>query len=98
MPGVKNVVQVGEDAVAVIADTWWRAKTALDAVPVEWTDGEGTGYDMARIHAMLEDGLTADEAFVGNQQGDVRRRSPMRHRWSRRPITCPISTTSRWSR
>ncbi len=71
MPGVKKVVQVGEDAVAVIADTWWRAKTALEAMPVEWTDGEGTGYDMPRIHAMLEEGLTAEESFVGNQQGDV---------------------------
>lgn len=72
MPGVKHVLQVGDNAVAVVADTWWRAKTALDALPVEWTDGEGTGYDMARIHAMLEDGLTAEEAFVGNQQGDAK--------------------------
>jgi isoquinoline 1-oxidoreductase subunit beta len=71
MPGVKHVLQVGEDAVAVVADTWWRAKTALDALPVTWTDGAATGYDMARIHAMLEEGLTAEEAFVGNQQGDV---------------------------
>ena len=72
MPGVKHVLQVGDNAVAVVADTWWRAKTALDALPVEWTDGEGTGYDMARIHAMLEDGLTAEEAFIGNQQGDAK--------------------------
>lgn len=72
MPGVKHVLQVGDDAIAVVADTWWRAKTALEAVPVEWTDGEGTGFDMPRIHAMLEDGLTAEEAFVGNQQGDAK--------------------------
>lgn len=72
MPGVKHVLQVGDDAVAVVADTWWRAKTALDALPVEWTEGAATGYDMARIHAMLEDGLTAEEAFVGNEQGDVK--------------------------
>ena len=72
MPGVKHVLQVGDDAIAVVADTWWRAKTALEAVPVEWTDGEGTGFDMPRIYAMLEDGLTAEEAFVGNQQGDAK--------------------------
>ncbi len=71
MPGVKAVLLVGEDAVAVVADTWWRAKTALDALPVEWTEGEGTGWDMPRIHATLEEGLTAEEAFVGNSQGDV---------------------------
>ena len=39
MPGVKKVVRVGDSAVAVVADTWWRAKTALDALPIEWDDG-----------------------------------------------------------
>ncbi|MEP7102731.1 MAG: molybdopterin cofactor-binding domain-containing protein, partial [Burkholderiales bacterium] len=38
-PGVKKVVQVGDSGVAVIADTWWRAKTALDALPIEWDEG-----------------------------------------------------------
>jgi isoquinoline 1-oxidoreductase beta subunit len=27
------------EAVAVVADTWWRAKTALDLMPVEWDFG-----------------------------------------------------------
>jgi isoquinoline 1-oxidoreductase beta subunit len=27
-------------AVAVVADTWWRAKTALDRLPIEWDVGE----------------------------------------------------------
>jgi isoquinoline 1-oxidoreductase beta subunit len=39
MPGVKHVVRVGNDAVAVVADSWWRAKTALEAVPVVWDEG-----------------------------------------------------------
>src|ERR1700686_1630162 len=26
-------------AVAVVADTWWRAKTALDLMPIEWDVG-----------------------------------------------------------
>ena len=30
MKGVKKVVQVGDNAVAVVADTWWEAKSALD--------------------------------------------------------------------
>jgi isoquinoline 1-oxidoreductase beta subunit len=38
-PGVKKVLQVGDSAVAVVADTWWRAKTALDALPIEWDKG-----------------------------------------------------------
>jgi len=27
MPGVKKVVRVGNSAIAVVADTWWHAKT-----------------------------------------------------------------------
>ena len=36
MPGVRRVVKVKETAVAVVADTWWRAKTALAALPITW--------------------------------------------------------------
>jgi isoquinoline 1-oxidoreductase subunit beta len=39
MPGVRHVVQVGDSAVAVVADTWWQAKTALDALPIAWDEG-----------------------------------------------------------
>ena len=34
MPGVKKVVKVKDSAVAVVADTWWHAKKALDALPI----------------------------------------------------------------
>jgi isoquinoline 1-oxidoreductase beta subunit len=34
MPGVRHVVAVGTNAVAVVADKWWQAKTALDALPI----------------------------------------------------------------
>jgi isoquinoline 1-oxidoreductase beta subunit len=71
MPGVRQVVQIGEDTVVVVADTWWRAKTALDALPIEWDLGENATFGMAELEAMLNDGLTATEAFVGNQSGDV---------------------------
>jgi isoquinoline 1-oxidoreductase beta subunit len=72
MPGVKNVVQVDETAVAVIADTWWRAKTALDALPVTWDEGPNREVTSASIAAMLEEGLDAADAFIGAQAGDAR--------------------------
>jgi isoquinoline 1-oxidoreductase subunit beta len=71
MPGVKHVVQVGDSAVAVVADTWWEAKTALDALPIVWDEGPNAKVSSATIADMLKEGLTADKAFVGNQSGDA---------------------------
>jgi isoquinoline 1-oxidoreductase beta subunit len=72
MPGVRAVVRVGDNAVAVVADTWWRAKTALDALPVTWDEGENASLSSASIAKTLEDGLTTDEAYVGNLVGDAK--------------------------
>lgn len=71
-PGVKKVVQVGDSAVAVVADTYWRAKTALDALVIEWDEGPNAKLSSADIAAMLKAGLDAQDAVVGNKQGDAR--------------------------
>jgi isoquinoline 1-oxidoreductase subunit beta len=71
MKGVKNVLQVGDSAVAVVAETWWQAKTALDALPIVFDEGPNANVTSASIAAMLEAGLLAEQAFVGNQNGDV---------------------------
>ncbi len=71
-PGVKKVLQVGDSAVAVVADTWWRAKTALDALPIEWDEGPNARASSAGVAQMLKAGLDAPEAAVGNSQGDAR--------------------------
>ncbi len=71
MPGVVGIVAIEDNAVAVVADTWWRAKTALDALPIEWDGGDNAKVQQANINASLDEGLTAREAFVGNQAGDV---------------------------
>jgi isoquinoline 1-oxidoreductase beta subunit len=72
MPGVRHVVPVGDSAVAVVADTWWQAKTALDALPIVWDEGPNAKVSSATIAAMLKEGLDADKVFVGNQNGDVK--------------------------
>ena len=72
-PGVRKVVQVGDDAVAVVADTWWHAKTALDALPIQWNEGPNKKLDSAAIDNMLTAGLSADDnVFIGNQAGDAK--------------------------
>src|SRR4030095_15732674 len=70
--GVKQVVQVGESAVAVIADTWWHAKNALEDLPVVFDHGPHAKGSSASIAAMLKEGLDSEQAFVGNQNGDAK--------------------------
>src|SRR5882762_2359099 len=53
MKGVKKVVQVGDNAVAVVADSWWQAKTALDQLSIMWDEGENAKVSSATIAEML---------------------------------------------
>ena len=58
-PGVRRVIKVNDTAVAVVADTWWRAKSALDALPIEWDDRGNAAKSNATIAELLADGLAA---------------------------------------
>ncbi|HUI96092.1 MAG TPA: molybdopterin cofactor-binding domain-containing protein, partial [Xanthobacteraceae bacterium] len=69
--GVKKVVQVEDTAVAVVADSWWRAKTALDDLPIGWDLGDNVKVSSATIAAWLKEGLDADTGLVGNKTGDA---------------------------
>jgi isoquinoline 1-oxidoreductase beta subunit len=72
MNGVKKVVKVGDTAVAVVADTWWHAKKALDALPIVWDEGPNAKVSSASIAEILKAGLDAEQAFVGNKAGDAK--------------------------
>jgi len=71
MKGVKKVLAVGGDAVAVVAEKWWQAKSALAKVQIEWDTGEHGQVSSASIAALLAEGLEADGAYIGQQHGDV---------------------------
>lgn len=70
MPGVKKVVQVDNRSVAVIADTYWHAKKAIDKLPIAWNEGLNAKVQQSDIMRSLEEGLASDQAFVGLQKGD----------------------------
>jgi isoquinoline 1-oxidoreductase beta subunit len=71
MPGVRHVVAVGDNAIAVVADKWYQAKTALAKLPIVWSEGEGASVGSSQIAALLKSGLDAKEAALGQKHGDV---------------------------
>jgi len=48
MPGVKKIVAIPA-GVAVIADTFWQAKTARDALRVEWDEGSMQNFNTSEM-------------------------------------------------
>ncbi|MFL5098052.1 MAG: molybdopterin cofactor-binding domain-containing protein [Xanthobacteraceae bacterium] len=71
MPGVRKVVKVKDTGIAVVADTWWRAKAALDALPIVWDEGAGATQSDATIAQHLKEGLTASATNGSRQNGDA---------------------------
>jgi len=70
-PGVRGAVKVDDSTVAVVADTWWHAKTALEALPIVWDEGPGASQTSAMIAEHLKEGLTAANAYAGRNEGDA---------------------------
>jgi isoquinoline 1-oxidoreductase beta subunit len=70
MKGIHKVVKL-PDAVAVVADSWWRAKKAAEALQITWDDGGNGTVSSASIKDFVSSGLTAAEAGLGHKAGDV---------------------------
>ncbi len=71
MPGVRHVLQVGEDAVAVVADTWRQANGAVAALPVTWDESIGTGVSNETLRMTFRAGIADPAAAIGHRIGDV---------------------------
>jgi isoquinoline 1-oxidoreductase subunit beta len=70
LKGVRRIVRL-PNAVAVVADSWWQAKQAVDALPVTWDEGQNGKVASADIAELLRGGLVAPEAAVVRKEGDV---------------------------
>jgi len=75
MPGVLQVIELeatstSAAAVAVVADSWWRAKSALGALGIAWNEGANAKLDSAAQRAayakLLEQGEARAYESVGN--------------------------------
>ena len=68
-PGVERVLTL-DNAVAVVADSWWQAQQALEALPLEWEPADSGKLSDEHIRKVLKDGLTSKDTAVGAQRGD----------------------------
>jgi len=69
MPGVREVLQTSS-GVAVVADTWWQAKTARDALDIQWNPGATAKLTNASIFAGLKAAASGKGLDV-RKEGDV---------------------------
>jgi isoquinoline 1-oxidoreductase beta subunit len=60
MPGVVDVVEL-PDGIGVVADTYWRARTALAAIPIEWDPGPNAALDSAALMSQYKNALEGNQ-------------------------------------
>jgi len=69
MPGVKQVIQTSS-GVAVIADSWWQARQARDALEIKWKSGPNAKLNNAAIYAGLKTAAAGKGKMV-RSEGDA---------------------------
>jgi isoquinoline 1-oxidoreductase beta subunit len=70
MAGVRGIVRM-PDAVAVVADSWWRAQRAVAALKVTWNDRGNGGLSSTAIADLVRGSLDAAATQVGRADGDA---------------------------
>lgn len=69
MPGVQAAVEVPQ-GIAVVADSFWRAKTALEVMPIEWDFGEYVNTSSAAFQQTFRAALDKP-GVVAHEKGDA---------------------------
>ncbi len=68
--GICRIVRL-PNAVAVVADSWWRAKGAVEALRVTWDGAAHAAVSSGTIAALVRERLDAPAARIGRADGDV---------------------------
>lgn len=94
MPGVKRVVKL-EDAVAVVADTYWRARMAVAKLQPKFDDGGNGAVTSETIFKAFDTALGAPPempaAAAKTIQADYR--MPFMHHGTMEPMACTARVT-----
>lgn len=70
MPGVREVLQV-RSGIVVLADTWYQARQARDALTIEWNAGPNATMSNATILAGLKSALDTGTPKLPRNEGDA---------------------------
>lgn len=71
MPGVIDVVQIS-DGVAVVADSYWHAVKARQALSVQWDEGAGAALDHNKVLASTRAAADSGKVLpIGKPMGNV---------------------------
>jgi isoquinoline 1-oxidoreductase subunit beta len=69
MPGVRRVLAV-PGGVVVVAEHFWQALKARDALEIIWDEGPNASLDNAAIRVLLDRAAAANAGLVAKQVGD----------------------------
>ncbi len=69
IPGVRKVIKI-DNAVAVIADHTWAARSGALALKITWNEGQGANYSSETVVQDLKKAMTK-KAAVARKDGDV---------------------------
>lgn len=70
LPGVVDVVVV-DDAVAVVGDHFWAAKTGLDALAVTWDRGDNADLSQDQLVSALKSASESGKPILGRREGEA---------------------------
>ncbi len=115
-PGVISAVELKpqgdiasgvQPGVAVIADTWYRAKTALGLMPIQWEMGPDVAINSTALFERQRKALTEPGAAVARKDGDAEGmiakaakkveavyESPYQAHACMEPMNCTVSVTA----
>jgi isoquinoline 1-oxidoreductase beta subunit len=69
VPGVRKVI-VLDDMVAVVGDHMWAAKSGLDALVIDWSEGANAGVSSKDVWDNLR-GASKKDGVVAKSRGDI---------------------------
>lgn len=69
--GVVDVTRIGEDALGVVATSWWSARKALEAAAPTFDDGPHGSASSESITKALEGAIEAGAFHIREEAGDV---------------------------